>query len=199
MGVRNNGRGLHFPCECVSALRGYSDPWAAIAQDNLLNDGTKEKVLNLLAQEPRTIAHLAVELGLSQPAVHSHVAAMLKSELVREAKEWEKKHPAENYYEPNFPVIQAADHRALQPICEALAEAMAKAFELKHADLKQAIEQSALSQRGWDFTDVAQFCYASAQRGARKLLEKRGVLPVAVKRRNGSRWLFWAEQPTSPK
>ena len=102
MGIRNNDRGLRFPCECVSMLRGYSDPWAAIAQDGLLKDGTKEKVLNLLAQEPNTIAGLAAELGLSQPAVHTHVAAMLKSELVREAKEWEKKTPGRELLRAQF-------------------------------------------------------------------------------------------------
>ena len=56
MGVRKNGRALRFPCECVSMHHGYSDPWASITYDKLLNDGTKERVLNSVARQPKTIA-----------------------------------------------------------------------------------------------------------------------------------------------
>src|SRR5437763_15292379 len=94
---------LQFPCDCVSSGRGgYSDPWAAITKNKLLPDGTKEEILNLVAQEPRTISQVAEALGLSAPSVHAHVREMLRSELLREAVEWEKSHPAERYYEPNF-------------------------------------------------------------------------------------------------
>lgn len=65
--------------------------------------------MNAVARQPKTIARLAKELGLSQPTVHAHVNNMLNSELLRESAEWEKKHPSENYYEPNFPVIKAGD------------------------------------------------------------------------------------------
>ena len=43
MGLRKNGRGLHFPCECVSVQRGYSDPWAAITQNKLLRQVANPK------------------------------------------------------------------------------------------------------------------------------------------------------------
>src|ERR1044072_6096757 len=98
--------GLPFPCECVSSRPGgYSDPWAGIAKNKLLPDGTKEEILNLVAQEPRTISQIAESLGLSVPSVHTHVRDMLESELLRAPAEWERAHPAERYYEPNFPVM----------------------------------------------------------------------------------------------
>ncbi|HEY2970411.1 MAG TPA: winged helix-turn-helix domain-containing protein [Casimicrobiaceae bacterium] len=197
MKIRKNGRGLHFPCECVSVQRGYSDPWAAIAQDKLLSDGTKEQVLNSVARRPKTIARLAKELGLSQPTIHAHVNALLKSELLCRAMDWEKQHPAENYYEPNFPVLGAADRAASKPICQAMAEQIADLFEKNQPRLQRAIEETSVMERGWRYADVVQCLYASVQRGARKILEERGVLPLRQRHDNGAEWLFWAEETDS--
>ena len=197
MAVRKNGRGLHFPCECVSAQHGYSDPWAAVAQNKLLNDGTKERILNIVAREPRTIARIARELGLSQPAVHAHISDMLASELLREASEWEKAHPAENYYEPGFPVISARENALLEPICRELAQQLALLFESKKPHLEAALDDGCLAAKGWSFAEIAQYCYADVQRGARKLLEQRGVLASAKKHKNGVGWVFWGLEPRS--
>ena len=82
MSGANGNRELQFACECVSAKGGYSDPWAAISQNKLLPDGTKEEILNRLAKEPRTIAQLAKELELSQPSIHRHIGEMMASELL---------------------------------------------------------------------------------------------------------------------
>jgi AraC-like DNA-binding protein len=192
-----NGRGLRFPCECVSVQRGYSDPWAPIAQNKMVSDGTKERVLNSVARRPKTIARLAKELGLSQPTIHSHVNDMLKSELLCEAADWEKEHPAENYYEPNFPVLSAADCARSKPTCQGMAKQIADLFEKNQPDLQRAIEKTSLVKRGWSYADVSQCFYASVQRGARRILEERGVLPRRRKHRDGAEWLFWAEEPDS--
>ena len=48
---------------------------------------------------------------------------------------------------------------------------------------------------GFTFPDLAQYLYARTQRGARELLEERGVLPSPRKHRNGTKWVFWAEEP----
>src|SRR5437773_11033429 len=90
MSLRKNGYALRFPCECVSIQRGYSDPWAGVTQNKLLSDGTKERVLNALARQPKTIALLAKELGLSQPTIHAHVNDLLNSELLCESSVREK-------------------------------------------------------------------------------------------------------------
>ena len=157
-------------------------------------DGTKERVLNAVARRPKTIAHLAKELGLSQPTIHTHVNDMLKSELLCESEAQVKKHPAENYYKPNFPVLTTADRAAFEPICEAIAERIAEIFESRLDELRHAMEQTELTDKSRDFSDLAQYLYACVQRGARKLLEERGVLPRREKHKNGAEWLFWAEE-----
>ena len=195
MGVRKSGsRGLLFPCECVSTYSGYSDPWAEITQNGLLKGGTKERVLNCVFRQPKTIARVAKELGLSQPAIHTHVTEMLRSELLRQSVRSKKKHPAENYYEPNFPVIAAADRAAFENMCRAMAEQIARTFEMKHAEMKALVRKAKVGEQGWSFSDVVDFFYTSAYRGARKLLEQRGVVPARKKRKNGAAWIFWAEE-----
>ena len=197
MSRRKNGYALRFPCECVSNQRGYSDPWAEITQNKLLNDGTKERVLNAVARQPKTIALLAKELSLSQPTIHNHVTDLLNSELLCESKVREKKHPAENYYEPNFPVIRTADRAAFDPICQVLSKRLADLFEAQQIPLKRAMEKTDLADQDWEFSDLAQYLYACVQRGARELLEERGVLPLREKHRNDADWLFWAEESNS--
>ena len=92
----SNSKALRFPCECVSGLAGgYTDPWSDIARRRLLPNGTKEQIVNLVAEEPRTISQLAQALELSAPSVHTHVNDLVKSELLRESEEYEKRHPTE--------------------------------------------------------------------------------------------------------
>src|ERR1043165_1571232 len=110
---------LRFPCECVSNLRsGYSDPWADVTKRKLLPNGTKEQIVTLLAEEPKTISQLAQALNLSAPSVHTHINDMLQSELLRESEEFEKRHPSERYYEPNFPVFKAGECVEFRDLCE---------------------------------------------------------------------------------
>ena len=119
-------KGLRFPCECVSnSAGGYSDPWAEVTKRKLLPNGTKEQILTLVAREPKTISQLAGALKLSAPSVHTHVNDMLKSELLRESEEFEKKHPTERYYEPNFPVFKAEECAEFRGLCEEMAEQFA--------------------------------------------------------------------------
>jgi DNA-binding transcriptional ArsR family regulator len=196
MTVPEGFKGLRFPCECVSSRRGgYSEPWASVAKNKLLPDGTKEEILNLVAQEPRTISQLAEALGLSAPSVHTHVSDMLKSELLREAVEWEKSHPAERYYEPNFPVIKRAEAAELCELCDDLASKVADLFKKHRRKLEKVFRETPLAERGWEFAEVAQFVYASVQRGAREMLEQDGILTPPQTHRNGVEWVFWAEEP----
>jgi len=189
-------KGLRFPCECVSSRRGgYSEPWAAIAKNKLLPDGTKEEILNLVAQEPKTISQVADALGLSAPSVYTHVRDMLTSELLREAADWEKTHPAERYYEPNFPIIKEDEAAELCGLCDDLAVKVAALFKRHHQQLKNAFRDTQLADRGWGFPDVAQFVYANVQRGARGLLEQDGTLAPPKTHRNGVEWVFWATEP----
>jgi DNA-binding transcriptional ArsR family regulator len=188
--------GLRFPCECVSAQRGgYSDPWADITKRKLLPNGTKEEILNLVAREPKTISQLAVALNLSAPSVHTHINEMIRSELLRESKLWEKKYPIERYYEPNFPVFKAEECQEFRALCEVIAEQMAKLFERKRAKMERAFKRTELANQGWKFSDITQCLFANVQRSARAVLEQRGLLTPRQKHANGAEWIFWAEEP----
>src|SRR6185503_2422522 len=135
-------KGLRFPCECVSSrTSGYSDPWAEITKNKLLPNGTKEEILNVLAQGPSTITQIAESLGLSAPSVHTHVSEMLHSELLREAVEWEKTHPAERYYEPNFPVFKAEECAEFTALCEEMSNELVRLFEKKRQKIRRAFQQ----------------------------------------------------------
>ena len=196
MTVPEGFKGLRFPCECVSSRPGgYSDPWAAISRNKLLPDGTKEGILNLVAEEPKTISQVAEALGLSAPSVYAHVSDMLKSELLREAVEWEKTHPAERYYEPNFPVFRAEECAEFETLCQEMAEQLAALFEKKRGQIERAFSKTGLASQGWELKDVTQCLYANMQRKARALLEDGGLLAPRQKHANGVEWVFWAEEP----
>lgn len=191
----SNGKGLRFPCECVSSSPGgYSDPWADVTKRKLLPDGTKEQIVNLLAEEPKTISQLAQALNLSAPSVHTHINDMLKSELLRESKEFEKQHPSERYYEPNFPVFKTEECAEFRALCDEMAEQLATLFERRRAKMERAFRKTELGAHGWQLTDITQCLYANMYRSARTLLEERGLLTARQKHANGAEWIFWAEE-----
>ena len=189
---------LLFACECVSSRReNYSDPWAAIAKNRLIVDGTKEKIINLVAVQPRTISQLAKELNIAVPSVHTHIGEMLESELIRDSTEWEKLHSKERYYEPNFPVVWDDDRKELATICEELCDEVADAFERAMPRFESAFKETSLEGGGWGLNDLTQYLYAGIQRGARRRLETRGILKTAERHKNGVEWVFWAEQASA--
>lgn len=196
MSVPAGFKGLRFPCECVSSRPdSYSDPWAEVTKNKLLPNGTKEEILNVLAHEPKTITQIAQALDLSAPSVHTHVTDMLRSELLREAVEWEKTHPAERYYEPNFPIFKAEECEEFRSLCEEVSKELVAMFEKKLQKMERAFRNTSLSKQGWELSDVTQSLFANMYRGARAQLEQRGLLSPREKRANGAQWIFWAEEP----
>ena len=188
-------KGLRFPCECVSGLPGgYTDPWAEITKRKLLPNGTKEQIVSLVAEEPKTISQLAQALNLSAPSVHTHINDMLESELLRESEEFEKKHPSERYYEPNFPVFKQEDCAEFLDLCDEMAQQLAVLFERRRAKMERAFRNTSLPAQGWKLSDVTQCLYANMYRSARTMLEERGLLASRAKHNNGADWIFWAEE-----
>src|SRR5690349_10739422 len=188
-------KGLRFPCECVSGLPGgYSEPWADIAKRKLLPNGTKEQIVTLLAEEPKTISQLAQALNLSAPSVFTHINDMLQSELLRESEEFEKRHPSERYYEPNFPVFRTEECAEFRELCEGMAQQLATLFEQQRGKMEQAFRKTKLPAQGWELSDVTQCVYANMYRSARSLLEERGLLRPRQPHANGAEWVFWAEE-----
>ena len=120
---------------------------------------------------------------------------MVKSELLRESEEWEKKYPTERYYEPNFPVFRAADCAEFKALCEEMSQELVSMFEKKGQKMERAFRKTGLSKQGWELSDITQCLYANMQRGARTLLEQRGFLSPRQKHKNGAKWIFWAEEP----
>ena len=195
MTVPTNHNRLRFPCECVSSSNeGYSDPWSEITKNRLLPDGTKEQILNVLAQSPNTISQIAEALDLSAPSVHTHVRDMLQSELLREAVDWQKTHPAERYYEPNFPVLKAEQCEEFIALCEEMSEDLAKMFEKKRSMIERAFGKTSLDKQGWELSDVTPCFFANMYRGARTRLEEKGLMKPRAKHKNGAQWIFWAEE-----
>lgn len=198
MSVPAGFKGLRYPCECVSSNPdGYSDPWAEITKNKLLPNGTKEEILNVLAKEPKTITQVAEALNLSAPSVHTHISDMLRSELLREAAEWEKTHPAERYYEPNFPVFKHEDCAEFRALCEEMGADLAALFEKKRSKMERAFRKTGLAKQGWKFSDIAHCLFANTYRGARTLLEQRELLSPREQHANGAQWIFWAEEPVN--
>jgi len=189
---------LHFPCDCVSHIaENYTDPWAAIAKNGLLAGRTKEEILNHVAESPKTISQLAKELGLSAPSVFKHVNELLESELIRDSAEWEKSHPKERYYEPNFPVVSTEECAEMVSLCIELSDEVAMRFEECLPEFQEAFGRSELAKQGWTFEDVSQCLFAHVQRRARHALEKKGSLRPAQTHQNGTAWSFWAERPSA--
>jgi hypothetical protein len=120
---------------------------------------------------------------------------MMGSELLSESEEWERQHPAERYYEPNFPVVKADERVEFESLCQEMAKQIADLFEKKCPQLKRALNKTGLPERGWTFADLTQYLYAKTQRDARELLEGRGVLLPGQGHQNGAKWSFWAEEP----
>ena len=188
-------KGLRFPCECVSGLPGgYSDPWSDVTKRKLLPNGTKEQIVTLLAEEPKTISQLAQALNLSAPSVFTHINDMLESELLRESEEFEKRHPSERYYEPNFPVFRTEECAEFRELCEEMAQQLAALFEQHRGKMEQAFRKTKLPAEGWELSDVTQCLYANMYRSARSLLEERGLLRTRQPHANGAEWVFWAEE-----
>ena len=192
-----NARALRFPCSCVSAADVENEPWVAISKDGKFKDGSKELILNAIYRRPRTIAQLAQQLGISQPAVHRHIMEMLGSELIREVDvpEAERSWAVERYYRPNFPVVLAADRQTFQPILEELAREFVEAFRGTQEALAAAFAWTSLPGHEERFEALLHYLYATAARMGRERLEADGVLPPWPRHADGSAWVWWAEEP----
>lgn len=191
-----NLRTLRFACACAS-LVGLGDPWAAIPQGGKLNDGTKELLLNAIYREPRTITQLAELLDLSAPTIHRHVTELLASDLIQEAHvpKAERESAVARYYRPNFPVVLAADRRELQTVIDKLAEDIADTMRSSESVLAEIFTRTSLPNRGELFEALLHYLYAATVRLAREKLEMDGTLPAWPEHGDGSRWVWWAEEP----
>jgi hypothetical protein len=122
---------------------------------------------------------------------------MLACELISEVgvTALERSRASERHYSPNFPVVLASDQVALQPVLEDLATDIATAFQRRQDALASAFAHTSLHARGESVDMLLQYMYATATRRARERLEAGSELPAWPKHADGSRWVWWAEEP----
>jgi DNA-binding transcriptional ArsR family regulator len=188
---------LQFACDCVSHLHTtIRDPWSYVSRAGLISGETKELILNKTYRQPKTVTQLATEIGLSQPAVYKHVKELLASDMLREAPlpSEEKAYRVEKYYHPNFPVLLQEDVAQLQPVCRMIAEHVAEVFWSHRGALEEAFAGSSLKERGYVLEDILDYLYSRIRRLARQVLGKQGYFPGLPAHRDGSRWVYWAEE-----
>jgi DNA-binding transcriptional ArsR family regulator len=187
---------LRFACACATAVPVAEVPWVAMVNQRKLNNGTKERILNAIYRQPRTITQLSELLGISAPAVHRHISDMLRDELIQEVDlaAPERSRGSERYYRPSFPIVLDTDRAAMQPILEDLAADIVSAFQRWQEPLGNVFAQTSLSARGEAFETLLHYLYATATRLARARLEADGGLPAWPEHADGSRWIWWAEE-----
>lgn len=190
---------LQFACDCVSHLHNAArDPWSHVSRAGLISSETKEIILNKTYRQPKTVTQLAKEIGLSQPAIYKHVTELLASDLIREAHlpDEEKAYRIERYYEPNFPVLLQEDVESLEPICRKVAQRIAEVYWEHKDELREAFAGCSLEERGYSVEDVLDYLYSKIRREGHKVLDEQGFFPDLPVHRDGSRWVYWAEEIT---
>jgi DNA-binding transcriptional ArsR family regulator len=194
---QTSDRILQFACDCVSHLhQPLRDPWSYVTRAGLISSETKEIILNKTYREPKTVTQLAREIGLSQPAIYKHVKELLASDMMRETQlpDAEKAYRVEKYFEPNFPVLLKEDIEQIDPACRKVAQGIAEVYWKHRDELQEAFSGCSLDRRGYALEDTLDYLYSKIRRMAREVLDEQGFLPELPTHRDGSRWVYWAEE-----
>jgi DNA-binding transcriptional ArsR family regulator len=192
-----SGRILQFACDCVSYLHDtIRDPWSHVSRAGLISSETKEIILNKTYRQPKTVTQLAKEIGFSQPAIYKHVKELLANDMMREAHlpNEEKTYRVEKYYEPNFPVLLQEDMAQLEPVCRKIAQRVAEIYWEHLDELQEAFAGCSLGDREYTLEDILDYLYSKIRRLGREILDEQGFFPELPTHRDGSRWLYWAEE-----
>jgi predicted ArsR family transcriptional regulator len=191
------GRILQFACDCVSHLyQPIRDPWSYVSRAGLISSETKEIILNKTYRQPKTVTQLAKEIGLSQPAIYKHVQELLASDMLQEADlpDEEKSYRVEKYYEPRFPVLLQEDVAQLEPTCRKVAQHVAEVYWEHRDEIEEAFAGCSLEARGYKLEDILDYLYSKIRRLGRQVLDEQGFFPELPTHRDGSRWVYWAEE-----
>jgi DNA-binding transcriptional ArsR family regulator len=167
-----------------------------VSRAGLISSETKEIILNKTYRQPKTVTQLAKEIGLSQPAIYKHVKELLASDMMREAhlSNEEKSYRVEKYYEPNFPVLLQEDLAQLEPVCQKIAQGIAEIYWEHLDELQEAFADCSLQNRAYTLEDILDYLYSKIRRLGREILDEQGFFPELPTHRDGSRWLYWAEE-----
>ncbi len=192
-----SGKILQFACDCVSRLsEAVRDPWSHVTRAGFISSETKEIILNKTYRSPKTVTQLAKEIGLSQPAIHKHVKELVNSDMMRtvSVSNEKKNYRVEQYYEPNFPVLFIEDLKELEPACRMVADRVAEIYWEQRKALEKSFTGTSLKDRGYEVDDILDFLYSKIRRMARDILNEQGFFAELPKHKDGSRWVYWAEE-----
>lgn len=116
----------------------------------------RERLVAALADQPRTVAQLARQFGLSQPSMLEHVRRAVQDGLVVEVQvpDEERRFPSERYYGPAVPVIRGPDRELLASACRAVADDIAKSVASNLGDMHATFAMTALAGEGWSFDEI---------------------------------------------
>ncbi len=183
---------LEFSCSCINSS---DDPWSYVSRSGSLSSETRQIIINRIYKEPKTVTQLAKEIGLSQPAIHKHVAELLKEGLIREVKVpiSERVFKRERYYSPTFPVVLKSDLGVLGPILTEIVEEVSEVIKKKEERLKTFFGKTSLPKRHWAFEDLTFFLYKKITDLTKEKFEREGFFPE-IPVRNEEKWIFWAEE-----
>lgn len=184
---------MKFPCDCISSTPACEEPWARVAKEGMFKDGTREEILNLLHEKPRTIAQLAKSTKLAQPTIFRHVGDLVQCGLLKEFDPDERDYVVERYYKPNFPVVTQSDQQLFEKDVARLAEEVADLLSRSLPALREQFESSAASKEHWTFEEFAHYLIHRIQREARQQLEAKGVLATTVSDSKRD-FVFWAKE-----
>ncbi len=192
MKTQENDR-MKFPCDCISSTPACEEPWARVAKEGMFKDGTREEILNLLHEKPRTIAQLAKTTKLAQPTIFRHVSDLVKFGLLKEFDPDEKDYVVERYYKPNFPVITRDDQTLFQGQIAAISVEVADVLEKHLPGLERLFTQSAALTEGWTFKEFAHYLLHCIQRDLRAHLQTRDAI-AKTPPGEGRGFIFWAQE-----
>lgn len=183
---------LKFSCSCMNSS---DDPWSYVSRSGSLSSETRQIIINRIYKEPKTVTQLAKEIGLSQPAIHKHVAELLKEGLIREVEVSisERLFKREKYYSPTFPVVLKSDLGVLGPILAEIVEDVSEVIRKNVGRLKTVFDKTSLPKRQWAFEELTFFLYKKITDLAREKFEREGFFPE-IPVRNEEKWVFWAEE-----
>jgi hypothetical protein len=106
----------------------------------------------------------------------------------------EKNYRVEKYYEPSFPVLLQEDVAQLEPVCRKVAQRIAEIYWEHQDEFQEAFAGCSLAGRGYALGDILDYLYSKIRRLGREALDEQGFFPELPTHRDGSRWVYWAEE-----
>jgi hypothetical protein len=82
----------------------------------------------------------------------------------------------------------------LEPICRKVAQRIAEIYWEHRDELQQTFSGCSLESQGYALEDILDFLYSKIRRMGREILDEQGFFPDSPLHRDGSRWVYWAEE-----